>query len=205
MESICEFVSNVIDILKSNIVASFALLISIINTIVLITNSRKKKTKITLDVDTQNSFYMDAIDTPRGNQESLVLSVHISNRSECPITISDVILKYTQESAHSDGNIQYPSCLPENPYSAIKDNAGNLDIISHTGDGYVRLDIKNNILSFPKRLEAYESMRGILLFVCAGSSSGDYTNVELEFITSRGTITKKIKVSSKEYNESRFM
>ena len=190
------------EVVKEDLIAFFALILSGISIVFTLYDFFKKRTKLIMNVDPQKSFYMDAIYTPKGNQESLVLSVDISNRSESPITITDIKLKEHNSSLCKEKKILYADTdLPEEPFSAIKDENGNLEIMVYTPGHGERLLIQNNLITCPIRLEAYGGIKGILLFIEAGSSSGKFKKTEIEFITSRGTIFKKIKVRSKLYNE----
>lgn len=192
-------------IIKDDFIAFVALILSGISIVFTFFEHLKKKANLVMKVDQYKSFYIDAIYTPRGNQESLVLNVELSNRSESPIEIMDIKLKEFDTSLCNYKEIDYDNTdLPSEPYSVIKDANGNLDIIAHTGDGYECMCIQNNLITCPIRLEAYGGIKGVLLFIEAGSSSGKFKKVELELITSRGKIRRKCKVYSKKYNESFF-
>lgn len=193
----------VFDIVNA-VIAFIALVFSIASFVLYFKEHHSSKFNLKMELDKNNSFYFDALDTVNGNKESLIVSVTIMNNSSQPVNISDIQIILNKQCAASAANVSkypYPETLPDETVAVFKDEKGFLGIKSVYGDGIRYIDLNNELIHCPVYLNAYDSVRGFLLFPHAGESK-QKTIVRL--LTSRGNLNLKLKITTKKQHESSF-
>ena len=179
--------------------------ISLLSLFLHFNNYRKARFNLILSFDDSDSFYFDALDTLYGNQDSLVASVTIFNDSSVPISISDIRIclpgKLSFSAAHGF-SYPYPEHWPDETYSAIKDENGNVVLRSVDSEGWHSLDLQNQLITAPLKLAPYDSLKGFLLFPVAGSSVARLQKTKIKIFSSRRTKTYSHRFISKTAHES---
>ena len=157
-----------------------AIIISLVSVTINIVDHLKYRLNIGLKTRTtlgyRDCLFIPPLYTPGGNDNSLILSVEIINKSAQQITISDVYIRVGK---------RYMPCAKadhtESGYSA------------HDSEGAHRLDIEHELITCPFVLLPYDVKSGFLIFDIAGSTKGDYCDVKVRIITPRGNRSFVIK------------
>lgn len=181
--------------------------ISLLSLLLHFRNYSKSRFNVKLSFDDADSFYFDALDTLYGNQESLVVSVTISNDSSLPISISDIRICLSRKNSFPsvrDFSFPYPSDWPEETKSAYKDANGNVALKSVDSEGWHSLDLQNHLISAPLKLAPYDCVKGFILFPIAGSSTIGLQKTKIQIITPRRTKVYSHRVVSKKTHEMSF-
>lgn len=169
-------------------------------------NLSKSKRKLDVSFDHSDSFYFEGIDTIGGNRDSLVVSINIFNESSMPITINKINIVINEIVKHpcaKSNKIPYPEHWDEETYNAYNNN-GFIVIKSVDCEGLHSIDLDNNMIKCPIRLNPFDGISGFLVFPIAGCSSGNKTKTKLEFITSRGVLNFKESFESTEHHKNNF-
>ena len=147
---------------------------------------KDSKNRFRVNVSYSDAHFFPALDTIAGNQYSLTLYMKITNKSNAPIKISDIIIKR-----------KYPDHCIRDTFDAYIDVCDS--------EGSRRIDFSNGIIAIPKYLEPFDELEGRVLFVYAGTPKPRNINtIKLAVITSRGVKNIKVKCPSYEFEQTFF-
>ena len=188
----------------NSVIAGTALVFSIASFSLYFKEQKNSRFNLKMEFDSSDSFYFNALEMANGNKESLIVSVRIKNDSNQPICISDIQLFFSEQSVLSAPNISeypYPESLPDETFATIKDENGLLVIKSIYGDGIKYINLSKNLIKCPLYLNAYDSVKGFILFPLAGSSRHQTT---IRLVTARGNANFTFPITTKSNHEKSF-
>lgn len=181
-----DVLNNVLDFLKENdtVAAYLGLLGAFVNFVWML--FLEHKNKFNIKVECSDPYIFPALDTRRGNRNSLTFNIRITNFSAMPVNITKIEL--VQKGLRE-------TCVTENLNYTTK---------TRDGEGEIKIAFNRNMVLPPHYLEPFDEVSGRVLFVCAGGYPERINKIKIRIVTSRGTKTATFKAPSYEYSQTFF-
>ena len=182
---------------SANIIAIISLIISIILVVLNVKRYLKEKFSIVIKYEENFCFFIEPVSTAYGNDNSAVLSVRIINSSVYPITISKISM-LGGKTRTGNGFAEYPA-----------ENIDNLSFVYDNGDSTRTLNLANEQLKLPLKIEPFDEKCGYIIFPYSwgsdfSKSKNHLTKWRIKYSTSRGIKINNCNILDKGYLNERY-
>lgn len=184
MDLFCSFWDFVKSRSGTTAIACLSFIIAFANLMVTFHNLLKNRFKIKIDINSVRLF--KSPDNSCGNIYALTFPIKITNKSSSPVNVSDIQLYRKKKliSSCEKGKIDYRKEFRD-------------------GNSHFTVEFEKCSIKIPDYISPFGETSGQVLFFKAGSNYTHKSNtVKIKVVTSRGNVTRKIKISTYEFGSS---